>query len=160
MSFPERQQLAHPVELTIAVENTGRRTIPNVAATLHTGSGDGEPVDDAFSRRSDEPGLSSRTRPVWIVDEGPRNGDTAFGNTWALGSIKPGATRTFRWRVVPIRAGSYTLRYRLFGGASGRAHLRLANGAPPEGTLRVRVSGKPSQVRVTPDGRIVNVPPA
>lgn len=157
--FPARQQLAHPVELTITVRNDGRRTIPNLAVTLSTGTGDREPVEEAFSRRSDEPDLSSRTRPVWIVDEGPASGDTAYGSTWSLGAVPPGGTRAFRWRVVPIRAGSYTLRYRLFGDTSGRARLRLADGSAPEGTLRVRISDKPSQVEVTPSGRVVEVPP-
>lgn len=157
-SFPARQHLAHPVELKISVENTGRRTIPNVSATIRTRSGD---IDsDAFSSTSEEAGLASRSRPVWIVDEGPENGDTAFGNTWALGSVKPGRTRTFTWRVVPVRAGRYELRYRLFGSANGRARLRLADGSAPRGAIPVRISGKPAQVRVTADGRIVSEPPS
>ncbi|HMJ02436.1 MAG TPA: hypothetical protein VK506_05815 [Conexibacter sp.] len=159
-TFPAQQQLAHAVELSIAVKNTGRRTIPNVAATLRTGGGDGDSLADAFSSRNEAEGLASRTRPVWIVDEGPLNGDTAFGNTWALGSIAPGRTRTFRWRVVPVRAGRYELRYRLFGSTSGRSQLRLRDGSAPHGSLDVRVSGKPAQVRVTPDGKIVPIPPS
>ena len=158
-TFPENQQLAHEVTLEIAVKNTGSRTIPNVAATLLTNGADGT-VADAFSRISDEEGLASRTRPVWIVDEGPVNGETAYGNTWALGSVAPNRTRTFRWRVVPVRAGRYTLRYRLFGSTTGQSRLRLRNGEAPKGSISVRVSGKPSQVRVTPDGRVVNVPPS
>jgi hypothetical protein len=157
-SFPARQQLAHEVTLELAVRNTGSRTIPNVAATLLTGGEDGT-VADAFSRVADDEGLASRTRPVWIVDEGPQNGETAFGNTWSLGSVAPSRTRVFRWRVVPVRAGRYTLRYRLFGSTTGQSRLRLQNGDPVQGSLKVRVSGKPSQVRVTPDGRVVNVPP-
>ncbi len=156
-SFPARQQLAHEATLAIAVKNTGSRTIPNVAATLLTNGADGT-VAGAFSRISDEEGLASRTRPVWIVDDAP--GETAFGNTWALGSVAPGRTRVFRWRVVPVKAGRYTLRYRLFGSTSGQSKLRLQDGSAPKGSLAVRVSGKPSQVRVTADGRIVNVPPS
>lgn len=158
-TFPAQQQLAHEITLEIAVRNTGSRTIPNVAATLLTSGADGT-IAGAFSRIADEEGLASRTRPVWIVDEGPLNGETAFGNTWALGSIRPGRTRTFRWRVVPVRAGRYTLRYRLFGSTTGQSRLRLQNGQAPKGSLKVRVSGEPSQVRVTPDGRVVNVPPS
>ncbi len=158
-TFPANQQLAHPVTLEIADKNTGRRTIPNVSASLLTGGQDGT-LADAFSRVSTEEGLASRTRPVWIVDEGPLNGDTALGNTWALGSVAPNRTRTFRWRVVPVKAGRYTLRYRLFGSTSGQSRLRLQNGDAPKGSLKVRVSGKPSQVRVTPDGRVVSVPPS
>lgn len=154
--FPAHQRLAHPVELTIAVENTGRRTIPDIAATLQTG-GEEAPVA-AFSQQSDEPGLSSRSRPVWIVDQGPLSGETAFGSTWALGSLRPGDRKTFTWRVVPVRAGRYELRYRLFGSTSGRSRLRTADGAAPQGSVEVRISGKPDQARVTQDGRIVVVP--
>jgi hypothetical protein len=155
-AFPARQSLAEHVELTLAVRNAGRRTIPNVAATLDTGGG--RTGVDAFASRSDEPGLASHSRPIWIVDEGPRSGDTAYANTWSLGAIAPGRTRTFTWRVVPVRAGRFELRYRLFGSTSGRSQLRLADGSAPDGSFRVRVSGKPAQVRVTPGGRIVSEP--
>lgn len=157
-TFPARQQLAEHVELRIAVRNTGTRTIPNLAVTLATVTGSGEDTADAFSSNSGMSGLSSRARPVWIVDEGPRSGDTAYANTWALGPLAPKRTRSFTWRVVPVRAGRYELRYRLVGSTSGRSRLRLSNGSTPAGTLRVRVSGRPAKVRVTPGGRIVSVP--
>jgi hypothetical protein len=158
-AFPAQQSLAEHVQLTLVVRNTGTRTIPDVAATIETGSGaDGEAVE-AFGSRLDEKGLASHSRPVWIVDDGPLSGDTAYANTWALGSIAPHDTRTFMWSVVPVRAGRYTLRYRLTGSTTGRSQLRLENGDAPHGSLAVRVSGKPAQVRVTPDGRIVSAPP-
>jgi hypothetical protein len=156
-SFPARQSLAEHVELRLTVRNSGTRTIPNVAATLETGSGRDGAAVEAFGSRIDDAGLASHSRPVWVVDAGPHGGDTAYANTWALGAIRPGRSRTFTWRVVPVRAGRYTLRYRLTS-TSGRAQLRLADGDAPQGTFDVRVSRKPAQVRVTPDGRIVSVP--
>jgi len=154
-SFPPRQSLAEHVELRIAVRNTGTRTIPDVAATLATG---GAGVV-AFGAKLDEPGLASRSRPVWVVDDGPLSGDVAYTNTWALGSIRPHDTRTFTWRVVPVRAGRYTLHYRLTGSTTGRSPLRVPGGGAPHGSLDVTVSGKPAQVHVTPSGRIVAVSP-
>jgi hypothetical protein len=156
-AFPARQSLAEHVELTLAVRNTGTRTIPNVAATIETGDGPDGAAVEAFGSRLEGKGLASHSRPVWVVDEGPLSGDTAYTNTWALGSIAPHASRTFRWSVVPVRAGRYTLRYVLTGSTTGRSQLRLAGGGVPHGSFGVRVSGKPAQVRVTPDGRIVNV---
>lgn len=158
-SFPARQRLAEHVELRITVRNTGTRTIPNVAATLATG-GRGNAAADAFASNlaDEEGGLSSRSRPVWIVEEGPGGGDTAYANTWAIGSIAPNATRTFRWNVVPVKAGRYKLRYTLVGSTSGRSQLRLANGEAPDGTFTVRVSEEPVKVRITRDGRIVSGP--
>lgn len=155
-SFPARQSLAERVELRIAVRNLSTRTIPNVAATIETGGGRDGTAVEAFGSRLDEPGLASRSRPVWIVDDGPLSGDTAYANTWALGPIRPHDTKTFTWSVVPVRAGRYTLDYRLTGSTSGRAQLRLANGDAAHGSFEVRVSGEPAQVRVTPGGRIVD----
>lgn len=155
-SFPARQSLAEHVELRLDVRNKSTRTIPNVAATIETGGPDGAGVE-AFGSRLDEQGLASHSRPVWVVDHGPLSGDTAYANTWALGSIRPGVTRTFVWSVVPVRAGRYTLRYLLTGSTTGRSPLRLAGGGAARGSFAVRVSGKPAQVRVTPDGRIVSV---
>jgi len=152
-SFPARQHLAQHVELRLDVRNEGSRTIPDVAATIDSG---GSGVE-AFGSRLDGAGLASRSRPVWIVDDGPRSGDTAYANTWALGSIGPHDTRSFTWSVVPVRAGRYTLRFRLTGSTTGRSQLRLANGDAARGSFEVAVSGKPAEVRVTADGRIVTV---
>jgi len=156
-SFPARQLLANPVELRLGVRNEGTRAIPNVAVTIATGSGSDDGAVEAFGSRLEGKGLSSHSRPVWIVDEGPTSGDTAYANTWTLGSIEPHKTRTFAWSVVPVRAGSYTLRYSLTGSTTGRSPLRLADGGAARGSFDVRVSGKPPQVRVTPGGRIVDV---
>jgi hypothetical protein len=156
-SFPARQSLAHRVELRLDVHNASTRTIPDVAVTLETGSGPDGTAVEAFGSRLDGAGLASHSRPVWIVDDGPLSGDTAYTNTWALGSIRPGDTRSFTWRVVPVRAGRYTLRYRFTGSTTGRSRLRLQNGDAVDGSFTVQVSGKPEQVRVTRDGRIVAV---
>jgi hypothetical protein len=154
-SFPARQSLAEHVQLRLDVRNDSTRTIPNVSATLETGT-DGAGVI-AFSSRLDAKGLASTSRPVWIVDDGPLSGDSAYTNTWALGSIRPHDTRSFTWNVVPVRAGHYKLRYHLTGSTTGRSQLRLANGDAAHGSFDIDVSGKPAEVRVTPGGRIVDV---
>ncbi|HEX7290561.1 MAG TPA: hypothetical protein VF250_05460 [Conexibacter sp.] len=157
-SFPARQRLAAPVDLRIDVRNVGSRAIPNVAATISTGGVHGAAVD-AFGSRLEGEGLASHSRPVWIVDEGPASGETAYTNTWALGAIPPHETRSFTWSVVPVRAGDFTLRYMLTGSTTGRSPLRLEDGGAARGSFDVRVSGKPAQVRVTADGRIVTESP-
>lgn len=157
-SFPERQRLAEHVTLRIAVRNTGTRTIPNVAVTLATGGRAGRAAEAFGSNLEGEDGLASSSRPVWIVEEGPGGGDTAYTSTWALGSISPHDTRTFSWEVVPVRAGRYTLRYELAGSTTGRSRLRLLNGETPRGSFTVHVNDEPTRVRITPDGRIVSEP--
>ncbi len=156
--FPAHQRLAERVRLKIAVRNAGTRTIPNVVATIETGTGPDGTAVQAFGARLDEKGLASHSRPVWVVDAGPHSGDTAYANTWALGSIRPHATRVFTWHVVPVRAGAYKLRYRLAGSTTGRSQLRLRDGGAAAGTLKVHVSGKPAEVQVEQDGTIVPAP--
>jgi len=154
-SFPTRQSLAQHVVLRITVANTGARTIPNVAATLTMA---GATAVQAFGANLSGSDLATHSRPVWIVDAGPVNGDSAYANTWSLGAIAPHHARTFAWHVTPVRAGRYTLDYRLTGSLTGRSQLREANGDAARGTLAVVVSGKPPTIRVTPGGRIVSVP--
>jgi hypothetical protein len=156
-SFPSRQLLAQHVQLRLDVTNKGSRAIPNVAATISTGSGPNGAAVEAFGSELAGKGLASHSRPVWVVDDGPVSGDTAYANTWALGAIAPHQTRSFTWSVVPVRAGRYTLRYSLTGSTTGRSPLRLADGGAARGSFSVNVSGKPPKVRVTPDGRIVEV---
>jgi hypothetical protein len=157
-SFPARQSLAQHAELRLTVRNIGQRTIPNVAATLTMRGGPDGTAVEAFGSYLAGSDLASHSRPVWVVDAGPVNGDTAYANTWALGAIRPRRARTFTWHVTPVRAGRYTIDYRLTGSTTGRSQLREANGDAARGALTVDVSGKPAIVRVTPDGRIVNVP--
>jgi hypothetical protein len=156
-SFPSRQLLAEHVQLRLDVKNEGSRTIPNVAATIATGSGPHSASVTAFGSELEGKGLASHSRPVWIVDDGPVSGDTSYANTWTLGAIAPHRTRSFTWSVVPVRAGRYTLRYSLTGSTTGRSPLRLANGGAARGSFHVDVNGRAPTVHVTPDGRIVEV---
>ncbi len=136
-SFPKSQRLAKQSKMTIAVRNTGARALPDVAVTV-----------DSFSERSDQAGLADPERPIFIVDSAPRGGSTAFTNTWALNGLKPGQTKTFTWKVTPIKAGSYKLKYTVAAGLDGKAK---ATGKRTTGTFPVRVSSKPGQSRVNPE---------
>lgn len=155
-SFPARQQLAQRSRMRIAVRNVGDRTIPNLAVTIQA-EGGGTEVE-AFGRLSEEPRISTRSRPVWIVDAGPGGGDTAYANTWAIGPLRPDRTKTFVWDVSAVRPGRYVLTYRLAGSLTGRSQLALENGSIPRGRFEVTISRKAAQVKVTPDGRIVSEP--
>lgn len=156
-SFPARQALAQRSQMRIAVRNVGDHTIPNVAVTIEA-DGSGTAVE-AFGRALDEPGNATQSRPVWVVDQGPVNGDTAYANTWALGPLRPGRTATFVWKVAAVRSGHYVLTYRLAGSLTGRSQLRLEDGGVPRGRFTVDVSQKAAKVHVTPGGRIVTKPP-
>jgi hypothetical protein len=147
-SFPTQQRLAEQSELRLRVRNADSKTIPNLAVTV-----------DGFSRRSEQPGLADPSRPVWIIDDGPRGGVTAYTNTWALGKVKAGETKEFVWKVTPVKAGRFQVKYRVAAGLDGRAVAVEAGGERPSGSFAVAVSRKPDQSRVDPDsGEVVSAP--
>ncbi len=159
-SFPPVQVLARPEAMTLQVRNASTGTIPNIAITV-----------DSFSYTSNYPDLASNKRPIWVIEQGPGavakppvqsqaisppgGGQTAYVNTWALGSLPPGHARTFAWRVTPVKPGSYTVHYTIAAGLSGKAKARLADGAIPHGQFTVAIAPRPPAKHINPNtGRL------
>jgi hypothetical protein len=153
--FPNRQAIARQTGLVLQVKNTGARTVPNLAVTI-----------DSFAYTDSYTGLSSNKQPIWVVEEGPGaiakrpvqseaisspgGGQTAYVNTWALGPLPPGHTGTFLWRVVPVKAGRYTLHYTVAAGLSGRSQAQLGGGGLPVGHFAVDIAPRPPATHVDP----------
>ena len=112
--------------------------------------GDG-PV--AFAQSVTDPRLADPNRPVWVLDEEPKGGTSAYTNTWTLGPLKSGETKTFEWKLTAVEPGDYELSYRVAPGLDGNA--RLADGSNARGTFDVSISDKPVPARVTDDGEVV-----
>jgi len=159
-SFPAMQSIARQTKFELEVRNTGTRTVPSVAVTV-----------DSFDYTSHYPELAADKRPVWVIERGPGaiakppaesqevsppgGGQTAYVNTWALGALAPGKTRSFTWRVVPVKAGTYTVHYTVAAGLAGKAKARLASGAPVQGQFTVDIAPAPALTHVNPStGRV------
>jgi hypothetical protein len=154
-SFPTAQAVARPATLDLQVRNTGTRTVPNVAVSV-----------DSFNYRSTFPGNADPVRPLWVIEQGPGaiakpkveteevstggNATTVYVNTWALGPLPAGQTRTFSWRVVPVTGGTHTVHYRLAAGLAGKARAQAAQGSSIEGQFTVDIAGKPAARHVNP----------
>ena len=109
---------------------------------------------DSFDYTSHYPELAADKRPVWVIERGPGaiaeppvesqevsppgGGQTAYVNTWALGALAPGKTRTFTWRVVPVKAGTYTVHYTVAAGLAGKAKAQPGLGRSCAGTVHSR----------------------
>jgi hypothetical protein len=144
-SFPAKQHLAKSERFVITVRNTGSRAVPDLAVTL-----------DSFASRSEQAGLADPSRAVWIIDDGPRGGDTAYTNTWALGRLAPGQTRRFVWKVTAVQAGTHTVKWQIAAGLNGKAKATLAGNRAPSGSITVDVSDRPAAARVDPEtGEVV-----
>lgn len=145
-TFPERQRLARQERLVIEVRNADTKTIPNVAVTIQPG----------FSVRSNRQDLADPNRPVWIVDEGPKGGGTAYTSTWALGELKAGESKRFVWKVTPVRSGSHEVGFRVAAGLDGRAKAQGDGGNAAADSFDVKISDKPAQARVDPKtGKVI-----
>jgi hypothetical protein len=155
-SFPARQSVAEPAELRLDVRNTGSRAIPELAVTVETAGRRGGAAPAAFGTAVVGEDLGDRVRPVWVLDQGPAGGDTAYANTWALGPLARGATRRVRFAVTAARAGRYRVRWRVAPALVGDA--RAAPGGRTSGAFRVTISAAPVDSRVGPGGRVIRGP--
>jgi hypothetical protein len=154
-SFPSRQSIARSTIFVLHVRNAGSATVPAVAVTL-----------DSFYYTEHFPELASNKRPIWVIERGPGpaarppvqtqevsqlgGGQTAYVNTWALGPLAPGGTQTFIWHVVPVKAGVYTVHYRVAAGLAGRATAELPGGGPLQGAFTASIAGIPPRTHVDP----------
>ena len=151
--FPASQSIAQDSRMIVTVRNDDTKAAPNVAVTVETDPSQAGQGTVAFGQRVDDSRLSDNERPVWIVNEGPPGGDSAATNTWALGRLGPGETRTFTWKVTAVEPGSYTLRYRISPGLAGKA--KLASGGRTDGLFKVTIDDKPVPARVNDKGQVV-----
>jgi hypothetical protein len=188
--FPSKQKLAENTNLTLAVANTGDKTIPDLAITIFTSSnagteesgsttattgasgaspGDQPEAQGSFSVRSDQPGLAIPFRPVWILEEGyPKlegqsasaGAEAAQTDTFSFGPLDANDTRRMVWNVTPVQAGTYTVHYRVAAGLQGKARAVTADGSVPEGEFVVRISSEPPQTRVDSSGKVVPIKPS
>jgi hypothetical protein len=142
-SFPGKQHLGEQTTLQITVKNADDREVPNIAVTV-----------DGFDQRHDDPTLADPKRPIWIVNTPPVNAASAFTNTWSLGALPPGHTRTFAWKVTAVRAGTYSVRYKVAAGLDGKAKAVLADGSPPKGSFIARVTRKPRPVKIGVENQV------
>jgi hypothetical protein len=152
-SFPARQGIAEQSTMKIAVRNPEQKTVPNVAVTVETkgaGSGDGL---TAFGQKSGDSRLADPNRPIWILDKGPAGGTSAYSNTWTLGPLKGGETKTFEWKLTAVEPGEYSLAYRVSPGLDNKA--TLADGSKARGTFDVTVRDEPVPARVNSKGEVV-----
>ena len=160
-AFPAHQSIARQTAMVLRVRNIGHQTVPNVAVTI-----------DSFAYTSNYPELSVNKRPVWVVEEGPGaiakhpaesetisppgGGQTAYVNTWALGALPPGRTRTFVWHVVPVKGGVHVVHFTVAAGLSGKSRAQFVGGARPSGHFVVAIAPRPPAVHIDPTtGQVV-----
>jgi hypothetical protein len=168
--FAPRQRLAQTRDLRLAIENVGEETVPDLAVTLWTGD---DKARLPFGIRSDQPGLTDPTRPVWILeneypkllapgvspreldDEPSAGAEAAQTDTFSFGELEPNESKDIVWRVTPVMAGTFTVHYEIAAGLQGNAKAVTPDGNPVEGRFVVTISDRPPQARVGNDGEVI-----
>lgn len=168
--FPTEQRLAQTSDLRLEVENVGEEAVPDLAVTINTGDGGSS---GPFSVRSDQAGLSDPNRPVWILendypklieagltsselDAAPSAGaDAAQTNTFSFDTLPVGESLEIVWRLTPVESGTYTVRYELAAGLTGKAKAVTDDGSRVEGEFVVTITDKPPRARVDDAGNVV-----
>lgn len=149
-SFDQQQDLARTRTLKITVRNEEEhRTLPDVAVVLKGLQRRIPEADNGAGRVADP------RRPIWVLDEPPAGGQTAYVDTWALGKLGPGEEKTFRWRLTPTVAGTHKVTWRVAAALDENGPVQ-AFGGKDAGSFTVRVRDTPAATTIDPDtGRVV-----
>lgn len=132
-SFPEDQTLGKTATMELTVVNEETTTMPSVVVSL-----------DGLNIEVDRPTLADPNRPIWIVDESPIGGTTASVHTWQSGPLPAGEARTLRWKMTPVRAGTFPVTYKVAAGLHGKAKAVVEG----EGAREVTVEKSPTEPKI------------
>jgi hypothetical protein len=130
--------------MTITIRNLDTKTIPNLAVTV-----------DSFDYREKTGKVEDPRKPIFVIETEPRGGETAYRDTWALGALKPGQTKTFNWDVTAVEAREFNIRYRVAAGLDGKAKAVNAAGAQPAGRFTGTVTDAAPDAKVADSGEDV-----
>lgn len=163
-SFPAEQDLGETALLRIGVRNSGDKTVPALTVTATLEGGEGMSSRLPFGVRERQAGLAQPDRPVWVLSPGyPKldgssqsgGAETSNLKTFSLGPLKAGETTTAVWRLSAVRAGEYTVAYRVGAGLSSEVKARTEGGEAPGGSFEVEITAETPDTEVTDSGEVV-----
>jgi hypothetical protein len=162
-AFPTEQRLGQTTLLRLGVRNTGDEALPALTVTMSIAGKQGRASSLPFGISDPQTGLAQPDRPVWVLAQGyPRLADsqdpggatTSNRKTFAFGPLKPGATTDAVWKLSAVRAGKFTVLYRIDAGLSGNAKAET-NGVAAGGSFATEVSAALPDTEVTDSGEVV-----
>ena len=162
--FPTSQDLGQTSLLRLGFRNTGEKTVPTLAVTISIAGKLGQTSSLPFGIHDPTPGLAQPDRPVWVLaatyprlqgSSTPGGASTSNPKTFAFGPLKPGKTTKAVWKLSAVKAGRFTLRYRVAANLSGSARARTSGGVAPGGSFATEISTVPPDTEVTDSGEVV-----
>jgi hypothetical protein len=163
-SFPTDQRLGQTSLLRLGVRNTDKKALPALTVTFTIAGKEGQNSSLPFGIRDPQTGLAQPDRPVWVLAQtyprlagssDPGGASTSNRKTFSFGPLKPGATTEAVWKLSAVKAGRFTLLYKVDAGLSGTAKARTAGGVAPGGSFATEISAALPDTEVTDDGEVV-----
>ncbi len=168
-SFPDKQRLGQTSLMQLGVKNSGRKTLPGLAVTVTIAGKAGANSSLPFGVHDPQAGLSLPDRPVWVLAETyprlvgssePGGATTSNRKTFDFGPLKPGQTTRAVWKLSAVKAGHFTVLYRVNAGLSGSAKAETGkNGIAPGGSFVTEITQELPETEVTDSGEVVEIPP-
>ena len=162
-SFPTEQHLGQTSLMALGVRNTGKKALPSLTVTVSIAGKEGQASSLPFGISDPQQGLAQPDRPVWVLAQGyprlagssdPGGATTSNRKTFSFGPLKPGATTEAVWKLSAVKAGRFTVVYRIAAGLSGSAKAET-NGVAAGGSFATEISAVPPDTEVTDDGEVV-----
>jgi hypothetical protein len=162
-SFPAEQRLGQTSLLQLGVRNTGKKALPALTVTISIAGKEGQQSSLPFGVSNTQTGLAQPDRPVWVLAAGypklagseePGGGTTSNRKTFSFGPLKPGATTEAVWKLSAVKAGKFTVVYKIDAGLSGTAKAQT-NGVAAGGSFATEISAVPPDTEVADDGEVV-----
>jgi hypothetical protein len=164
--FPTVQELGQTSLLRLGIRNTGERTVPALTVTFTIAGKRGVSSSLPFGVNDPQPELARPERPVWVLSETyprlhgstkPGGASSANQKTFSFGPLKPGKTVKAVWKLSAVRAGKFTLLYRIDAGLSGEVKAKTKGGVAPGGSFSTEITERLPETEVTDSGEIVEI---
>jgi hypothetical protein len=162
-AFPTDQRLGQTSLMHLGIRNTGKKPLPTLTVTISIAGKEGQASSLPFGTSNPQAGLAQPDRPVWVLAAGyprlvdsaePGGASSSNRKTFALGPLKPGATTEAVWKLSAVKAGKFTVLYKIDAGLSGTAKAQT-NGVAAGGSFATEISAVPPDTEVTDDGEVI-----
>jgi hypothetical protein len=167
-SFPTKQFLGQESFLRLGIRNTGKKTVPALTVTMTIAGEAGRNSSLPFGVHDSQAGLAQSDRPVWVLEEGyprladssePGGASSSNRKTFVFGPLKPGETTDAVWKLSAVKAGKFTVVYRIDAGLGGNSKAETSGGVAPGGTFAAEITQETPETEVTDSGKIVEIKP-
>jgi hypothetical protein len=168
-SFPTRQRLGQTSLLRLGLRNTGKKTVPALTVTITIAGKAGRSSSLPFGVHDPQAGLAQSDRPVWVLSETyprlagssePGGATTSNRKTFSFGPLKPGKTVAAAWKLSAVKAGHFTLLYRVGAGLGSGTKAETDGGVAPGGSFVTEITQQLPETEVTDGGEVVEIPPS